>query len=115
MKKYALITAKVLLTLAFVTAGFFKLTGHDMMVATFDGVGIGQWFRYVTGLIEIGGAVLIWVPGLQFIGAGLLACTMAGAVVTHLVLIGGSALPAFVLGVLALYTLVSHRDQSPIG
>ena len=115
MTKYLLIVAKVLLTLAFASAGFFKLIGHEMMVASFEGIGVGQWFRYVTGLIEVSAAILLWVPGKQFIGAGLLVCTMIGATLTHLVLIGGSAVPALVLGAIAAYVLYSHREQNPLG
>ena len=54
--KYGMLAVKALLTLAFVAAGTAKLIGVEMMVQTFDGVGIGQWFRYVTGVIEIGRA-----------------------------------------------------------
>lgn len=110
-QKYGLLTIKVLLTLAFVAAGLAKLAGADMMVQTFDAVGIGQWFRYVTGVIEITGAALLWVRGCEFYGAGLLACTMAGAVLSHLLIIGPSAIPAVILGTLSLVVAYAHRDQ----
>ena len=79
--KWGLIAIKALLTLAFLAAGYFKLTGNEMMVGTFDAIGWGQWFRYVTGAIEVGGAVLLWVPGLQAIAAAVLGATMVGAIV----------------------------------
>ena len=69
VKKYGLLAIKAVLTLAFVAAGFAKLSGQEMMVQTFEAVGVGQWFRYVTGIIEVGAAVLLWVKGMQFIGA----------------------------------------------
>jgi len=109
--KYGLVGVKVLLTLAFVAAGAAKLAGAEMMVQTFEAVGMGQWFRYVTGAIEIAGAVLLWVGGRQVFGAGLLLCTMIGAVLAHLFLIGPSAVPALVLGVLAAMVAFAHRDQ----
>ena len=112
--KYAVLGAKALLTLAFVAAGFAKLAGVEMMVATYEAIGVGQWFRYVTGIIEIGGAALLWVNGRQYIGAGLLAATMVGAVLAHLLILGPSAVPALVLGVLAAFVLWSHRDQLPL-
>lgn len=114
MQKYLLIAAKALLTLAFLAAGFFKITGHEMMVGTFDAIGVGQWFRYVTGAIEIIAPILLWIPGKQLIGAGLLVCTMIGAVLAHLLILGPSAVPALVLGVLAAYVAFSHRDQNPL-
>ena len=100
-----------LLTLAFLAAGTAKLMGVEMMVQTFDAVGFGQWFRYVTGLIEVGSAILLWVPGMQAIAAGLLVCTMIGAVLAHLFVIGPSAIPATVLGGLAAITLYANRWQ----
>lgn len=112
-KKYSLLAIKALLTLAFVAAGTAKLAGVEMMVQTFDAVGVGQWFRYVTGVIEIGGAALLWVRGRRFIGAGLLVLTMLGAVLTHLFILGPSAAPALVLGALAAVVAFSYRDQSP--
>ncbi|WP_204115588.1 DoxX family protein [Shimia biformata] len=111
MQKYILIGAKALLTLAFAAAGVAKLAGVEMMVGTFEAIGWGQWFRYVTGAIELGAAVLLWVPGLQAIAAGLLVCTMVGAVLAHLLILGPSAVPALVLGVLAAFVLYRHRDQ----
>ena len=45
----ALWTLQVLVALAFVAAGSGKLLGSADMIALFDAVGIGQWFRYVTG------------------------------------------------------------------
>ena len=36
--------------------------GKPEMVALFTAVGFGQWFRYVTGILELTGAVLIMVP-----------------------------------------------------
>lgn len=109
VKKYGILAVTALLTLAFGAAGFAKLTGAEMMVATFDAIGWGQWFRYVTGAIEVGSAVLLWVPGLQWIGAGLLVCTMIAAVLFHLLVLGPSFVPAAVLGVLAAVVLAARR------
>lgn len=100
-----------LLTFAFVGAGGAKLAGAEMMVASFDQVGLGQWLRYVTGIIEIAGAALLWVPRKQAIGAALLGGTMVGAVMTHWFILGPSALPAIILGLLCSAVLYIHRDQ----
>jgi len=106
---YLPVAVKALLTLAFVAAGAAKLAGAGMMVATFDAIGWGQWFRYLTGAIEVGSAVLLWVPGLVFPGAGLLACTMAAAVLFHLFVLGPSFVPALILGLLAAYVAWTAR------
>ncbi len=109
--KYAVLAVKAVLTLAFVAAGLAKLAGVDMMVATFDAVGVGQWFRYVTGVIEIAGAALLWIKGREVFGAALLAVTMAGAVLAHLLILGPSLVPALVLGLLATFIVWRHKGD----
>ena len=96
-KNVALWALQILTAAAFSMAGFGALSGAPMMVETFDKVGIGQWFRYVTGAIETTSAILLLIPRLTPIGAALLVCTMSGAVLTHLLMIGGSPVAALVL------------------
>ena len=102
---------KIVAGLAFLAAGLAKLAGAEMMVGTFDQISVGQWFRYVTGVIEVVGAVLLFVPGRTIIGAGLLICTMIGAVLTHLFVIGGSAVPALVLLVICALIAWLQKEQ----
>lgn len=104
-KNVALWALQILTAAAFLMAGFGKLSGQPMMVETFDKIGIGEWFLYVTGGIEVASAILLLIPRLMPVGAALLFCTMAGAVLTHLVLIGGSPLPALVLACFAAIIL----------
>jgi len=94
---------RILLALAFGAAGLAKLAGVPQMVQVFDAIGFGQWFRYVTGAVEVGGALLLLAPATGFIGGLLLTVTMAGAVATHLVLIGGNPAPAIVLALLSAF------------
>jgi putative oxidoreductase len=81
----------------FLFAGASKLAGAEAMVQTFDAIGLGQWFRYLTGGIEVVSAVLLLVPSLAFFGAIVLIPTMIGAVITHVFVVGGSPVPAGVL------------------
>ena len=94
---------RILLALAFGAAGAAKLAGAPQMVQVFEAIGFGQWFRYVTGVVEVGGAVLLLVPATGFIGGLLMTVTMAFAIATHLVLIGGSPAPAIVLALLSAF------------
>ena len=80
----ALWTLQALVALTFVAAGSGKLLGSAAMIALFDAVGIGQWFRYVTGSLEVGGAIGLFVPALAPFAALLLAGVMVGAILTHL-------------------------------
>jgi uncharacterized membrane protein YphA (DoxX/SURF4 family) len=111
MMTYLSIGLRVLLTLAFVAAGGAKLLGVAMMVHTFDTIGFGQWFRYLTGAIEVGGGILLWLPGRQVLAAALLGATMVGATLAHLLVLGPSAMPAIVLGLICAGIIWLHRDQ----
>ena len=82
---------------AFLMAGGTKLAGAEIHVAMFEKIGFGQWLRYFTGSLEVISAVLLLLPKTAGIGAALLTATMAGAVATHLFIIGGSPLPAIML------------------
>jgi uncharacterized membrane protein YphA (DoxX/SURF4 family) len=94
----------------FAMAGFAKLSGAPDMVALFEAVGVGQWFRYVTGVAEVGGALLLLVPALCGAGALLLAGVMAGAIATHLFVIGGSAaFPSVLLAVVLVIAFVRRE------
>lgn len=88
---------RIFLALAFAAAGIAKLAGVPQMVQVFEAVGAGQWFRYLTGAIEVVGAVLLLIPVTGFYAGLLLTATMAGALVTHLFVIGGNLAPALVL------------------
>ncbi len=114
LQKYGLLVTKIILTLAFIAAGLAKLAGAEMMVQVFEAIGVGQWFRYVTGIIEVGGAIILWIPGRQLFGSMLLLCTMIGAALAHFLILGPSAVPAILLGILAAITAYGHRDQSPL-
>jgi uncharacterized membrane protein YphA (DoxX/SURF4 family) len=81
----------------FLFSGGLKFAGVAVMVGLFDAIGIGQWFRYLTGSIEVVAAVLLLTPRLALFGALLAIPTMIGAVVTHVFIVGGSPIPAIVL------------------
>lgn len=83
---------QVLIALSLFFAGASKLAAAEQAVALFDAVGIGQWFRYVTGVLEVAGSAALVVPRLTLVGAAVLSSVMAGAVLTHLFFIGGSPL-----------------------
>ncbi len=106
-KNRAVWGVRIVLALAFGAAGAAKLAGVPMMVASFDAIGWGQWFRYVTGAIEVLGAVLMLIPATGLLAGLLLGGTMVGATVSHLLVVPGSPVPAIVLG--SLCALVVHH------
>jgi putative oxidoreductase len=104
-------TLQVLVALAFVAAGSGKLLGSADMVALFDAIGIGQWFRYVTGLLEVLGALLLLVPGKSVFGALLLVCVTAGAVVAHITVLHTPPTAPLVLFALTALIAWGRRSQ----
>lgn len=108
---YISLGLRMFLTLVFVGAGGAKIVGVDMMITTFDEIGFGQALRYFTGAVEVIGALLLWLPRRQIIGAAVLGSTMVGALVTDLLILGTSGLPAIVLGLACTAVLYIHRNR----
>jgi uncharacterized membrane protein YphA (DoxX/SURF4 family) len=96
----------------FLLAGTLKLTGLAIEVQLFDTIGIGQWFRYVTGSLEVVGAIALVIPALAPFAAALLAAVMVGAIATHLFIVGGSPLPAIAL--LAITAAITYLRRERI-
>ena len=97
----ALWTLSGLVAVAFIGAGGTKLAGVPAMVEMFAKVGLGQWFRYVTGLLEVAGAIGLLIPRYAFYAAVLLGIVMVGAVIAEVAVIGDSPVPPAVLLVLS--------------
>jgi putative oxidoreductase len=68
----------------FVGAGGAKLLALGKTVALFDAVGLGQWFRYVTGVAELTGAALLATPRTVLFGTLVLGTLMVGAMGTEM-------------------------------
>ncbi len=96
---------------AFLAAGYAKLAGVPFMVDLFAQIGLGQWFRITTGVVEVAGAIALLVPGLASIGALWLGGAMVGAVATHLFVLHTSPVPAIVLGLLNTLVVYLRRDE----
>src|SRR5713101_6139067 len=90
-----------LVALVFIGAGGAKLAGAAIMVELVAKVGLGQWFRYFTGLLEVAAGIGLLISRYAFYAAVLLAIVMVGAVIAHLTVLGGSTAPAVALFVLS--------------
>jgi len=73
-----------LLGVMFLFAGGFKLSGAQVAIDNFAKWGYPDWFRVVTGVIEVAAGVLVVIPRTSLLGAALILPTMVGAVLTHL-------------------------------
>jgi uncharacterized membrane protein YphA (DoxX/SURF4 family) len=63
----------------FLYLGGAKLLGTPAAVRLFNDIGWGQWFRYVTGVVEVSGALLLLIPALAGASALLLMSVMVAA------------------------------------
>ena len=96
----------------FLMVGFLKLSGNPQLVALFEAIGIGQWFRYLTGGLEVAGAILLLIPRTSGLAALMLAGVMACAVVTHVFIVGGSPLGATILLVVTAFVAWGRRQRT---
>jgi putative oxidoreductase len=102
--------AQVALAAMFLMAGGSKLVGVPAMVSLFDALGFGQWFRYVTGIIEVASGIALLVPSAAVFGAMLLIPTMLGAAAANLFLGQPPAVP-LVLLLVAAAVAWTRRNQ----
>lgn len=82
-------------------------------VKFFADVGVGQWFRYATGVVELLGAALVLIPWTVNAGLALLACTMAGAAFIHIFVLHhpfNAPIPLVILTGLVVF-LLSRRNR----
>ena len=104
-------TLQIVSSALFLFAGTLKLSGAPMMVQLCGAIGLGQWFRYFTGALEVVSAVLLLVPSLARFGALAMAVTMVGAILAHLFIVGGSpAVPIALLAATTTIAWVRSRD-----
>jgi len=96
----------------FLMVGFLKLSGAAQLVGLFEAIGLGQWLRYLTGTLEVVGAILLLIPRTSGLGALLLVGVMAGAVMTHVFIVGGSPLMAIVLLVVTGIVAWGRRQRT---
>ena len=107
----ALWLTQVALAVMFLVAGGSKLAGVPAMVSLFDALGFGQWFRYLTGVIEVASGIALLVPSAGLFGAMLLIPTMLGAIVINVFVVPASPVPPLVLLLLAAAVAWARRHQ----
>ena len=101
---------------------FFKFTGAAESVYIFSTLGAEPWGRIGTGVVELVASILLLVPATSAIGAALSLAVIAGAIVSHLTVLGievqgdGGLLFALALTVFVASTviLVLRRTELPL-
>jgi putative oxidoreductase len=93
---------RIAMSLFFLSFGSQKFSDRYWIDA-FATIGVGDWLRYVTGSLQIGGGLLLLIPRTALIGTAMLSVTMVGAMLAWIFFLGspGSAvIPAVILGML---------------
>jgi uncharacterized membrane protein YphA (DoxX/SURF4 family) len=106
---------RIFLAVVFVYVGAIKLPDEaGMWVRLFERIGIGQWFRDVTAIVEIVGGVLMLVPRATRVAVLLTSSVMIGALIVHATVtgFGPQTVAASVLLTLSLLVGWSHFQSS---
>ena len=81
---------RVILGLAFLLIGITKFTGTSHTIDYFEAIGWGQWFRYLTGCLDVAGAALLLVPRYTFYGTLVLISSVGTATVLSVTVLRGN-------------------------
>ena len=101
---------RVVVAALFLSAASMKLTSQPMMVQEFGMVGLGQWFLYFTGVLEVVGAVAILIPSVSVLGAVLVLAIDAGAFVAQVAAIHSDWIHTIVIGAVIAALIYLQRD-----
>src|SRR5215467_7736234 len=100
---------------------FFKFTAAPESVYIFTKVGAEPWGRIGSGIIELIAAVLLLIPRFTWLGSAIAFGVMAGAIVSHLTVLGievqGDKGLLFALALIVFVSssvnLLIHRAEIP--
>ena len=105
---------RIPVVLVFLLIGITKFNNDPRgeWVKIFEQIGFGQWFRYVTGAIQVTGAVLLLTRWTRTLGAAMLVCTMIGAMIVDILVMHaiGFALAPMVLLCAVVATWFAGRE-----
>ncbi|MEU6854255.1 DoxX family protein [Actinacidiphila alni] len=89
-----------------------KLLGLDAAADSFDRIGFGDWFMYLTGALEFAGAVALVIPVLYQVAAVAMIGLMIGATVTQITVFDGRNVATPVILILPLAVIAWARGDS---
>ena len=110
-KTIALWILRILMAALFLFASYMKLSGNPMMVDEFNTIGLGQWFRYLTGALELAGGIAILVPSVSVFAALVLLAVDAGAFVAQIAVLHMDWIHTVVIGTILGAVIYLQRDR----
>lgn len=111
------IILQVLLALIFLMTGFMSISGDKQQIEQFEHLNLPQWFRIVTGLVQLIGVVGLvigfWYPSIAALAGLWAAITMLGGFATHIKAKDpiSKALPALTLAIIALIITLINLSE----
>jgi putative oxidoreductase len=87
-KKIVSIILRLVAAFILVQTLYFKFTGQPESIYIFTKAGMEPWGRIGTGVAELIASVLLLIPSTIVIGAAMAIGLMAGALATHLLILG---------------------------
>ncbi|MEZ4959754.1 MAG: DoxX family protein [Saprospiraceae bacterium] len=113
--------ARIAVAIILVQTLYFKFTGAPESKYIFETLGMEPWGRIGSGIMELVAALLILIPRTKALGALLALGIIAGALFSHLTVLGievqGDGGLLFYLAVavflLSLFVVVVHRSEIP--
>ena|SRR5579859_4833383 len=114
MMSTLVLALKIIVTLMFVAAAVLKFTGKN--APDWERWGYARQFMYATGVAELASVTLLWWPGLQFVGAVLMALVLLGALTTlvrHHESTSHIAVPALTLAAVLAILVLSYTAHEP--
>lgn len=106
-QKVLLWAVQILLAAYFVYSAMTILTSQPGVVGLFATIGLGQWFQYLVGALELVGAVGLLIPRLCGLAALGLAGIMVGVVIAHLTVLPPATQALFPAALGLLFVLIS--------
>lgn len=113
---------RILVSVILLQTLYFKFSGHPESVALFTKLGVEPWGRIALGCIELVVGIALLIPKTSFIGSFFSSGILAGAIGTHLLVIGivsnndggalfGMAVTGFLLSS-ALFLIQKNQKKS---
>ena len=121
MEKYTFHALRFVTALILFQTLFFKFSGAAESIFIFSTLGVEPWGRYLSGIVELIACLFLLIPRFAWLGAGISALVMMGAILSHFLFLGivvneDSGLLfvlALVVLLFSLYLLFRERNKIP--
>lgn len=101
---------RALMAALFLFAAFAKLSSMQMEVDAFAMLPVGQWFRYLVGLLELAGGICVLIPTISGLGAIVLLVVDVGAFFAQILFLHQDWIHPIVIGAILVALIYLQRE-----